>query len=197
MTDQRPERFLNANERVDLSCLELYFVSADLPIEPCPPDDHLSSTGLYRGYVATWRLNDDGTLELLRFEFPNYIEPRVVVQEVAPTKIQGDFPITFRPFFHGPNTEIPFRNGHVIEDRANWSIEDQRLTAQVTESLGEAGLVARTIGGVGFIPRTFLSSPDVDLDSLVGKRVQCLIHDRDEERRSFIYKPVAEFENDG
>lgn len=196
LTAQMPERFINDNERVDVLCLRLYFVSADLPVQPSPPKDHLRCTALWRGYVATWRLNDDRSLDLLRFEFPHYEDSKTVVQELSPQRIKGDFSLAFRHFFHGPTTEIPFQDGMIIEDPGMWRIEDQRLTAQVTEHIDDSGVVARTIGGVGFIPRSLLQSRDMDLQSLVGKRVQCIIHDCDA-RGSFIYKPVAEFEDVG
>ncbi|MFT5526076.1 MAG: hypothetical protein ACI9HK_004047 [Pirellulaceae bacterium] len=195
MTAQRPERFINEHPRIDAKGLRLYFVSADLPAKPAPPEDELRSTDLWRGYVATWLLNEDGTLEVLQFEFPYFeraaphFQREPVVQKVESGLMSGNFTLTFRPFFFGPNTEVPFVNGRVVEDRGEWRIEDQTFEAEVVKPLKQSGLIVRTIGGLGFIPKSLLPQGS-NLASMVGERLKCEIFDCDDERGTLILRPT-------
>ena len=90
MTAQCPEEFVNEHPSVDVSALWLYFVTADLPVEPEPPEDTILSTALWRGYIGVWRLNRDGTLDLLRFEFERLGEENAI-QRFEPRRATGDF----------------------------------------------------------------------------------------------------------
>ena len=190
------ERFINEHPCVDVSPLKLYFVTAELPIEPTPPEDALRCTALWRGYIGTWRLNANGTLELLGFTFPHFDDGKNLTQEFPPAKADGNFTLTFRPFFQGPNTKVPFENGHVIEDRKKWQIDDQTLDAQAYEAYGDAGLLVRIVGGTGFIPKSMLLAPSRKLETMVGQRFRCEFVGRDEDRRAWILREV-EPENRG
>ncbi len=185
-----PEQFVNEHPRVDVSPLKLYFVSAELPVEPSPPVDALRCTALWRGYIGTWRLNADGTLNLLKYTFPHFDDEESTIQEFAPKAVRGDFELTFRPFFHGPSTDIPFVDGRVIEDKTNWKIEDQTIEAEAYNFLGESGLVVRTLGGTAFIPRSLLLEPTSKLETMVGKRFHCEVFDRNEDRGGLILREI-------
>ena len=173
-----------------MSLLRLYFVSADLPVTPIPPENAMRSTALWRGYVGTWRLNVDGTLDLLKFTFPHFEDKKTATQEFAPASTTGDFQLTFRPFFHGPNTEIPLVGGRVIENESQWKIEDQTIEAEAYKSLDQSGLIVRTFGGTAFIPRSLLLEPAAKLETMVGQRFHCEIHARDDDRGTIILREV-------
>lgn len=194
MTAQMPENFINEHPRIDVSHLKLYFVSAELPAKPNPPENYTLSTDLWRRYVATWRLNFDGTLELLQFEFPDFPDDDTVVQKLEPQTVAGDFTLTFRPFFHGPNTEIPFVDGRVIEDRSKWEMDDQTIDVEVSKALDGSGLVVRTLWGwaIGFLPKSLLLDPSTKLTELVGQELKCEVFRQDEDRGTFIVKQVQE-----
>ena len=190
VTAQMAERFINEYPRLDVSLLRLYFVSAELPVEPNPPDDVLRCTALWRGYVGTWRLNFDGTLDLLKFTFPHFEDDKTTTQEFDPATATGTFHLTFRPFFNGPNTEIPFIDGHVIEDESQWRIDDQTIDAEAFKSLDQSGLIVRTFGGTAFLPRSLLLEPTTDLATMVGLRFRCEIYDRDDDRGTLILREI-------
>lgn len=195
MTAQMAEQFINNHPRVDVSWLKLYFVSAELPVEPAPPESALRSTALWRGYIGTWRLNADGSLELLRFTFPHFIDEGSTTQEFAPKAAKGDFRLTFRPFFHGPNTEIPFVEGRVVEDKCQWNIEDEVLAAEAYEAQQESGLCVRIWGGVGFVPRDLLLEPASKLEEMVGRRLHCKVVGFDD-RGTLILREVEVHEGE-
>lgn len=175
---------------MDVRLLRLYFVSAELPIEPEPPEDSLRSTSLWRGYIGTWRLNLDGTLYLLKFSFPRFIGEGSITQEFPPVTVHGDFELTFRPFFYGPNTRIPFVDGLLVEDRDKWSIDDQAIEVQAYKTLDESGLIVQTLWGPGYVPRSMLLDPARNLEAMLGQRFHCEISDYDDERRTWILREV-------
>ena len=140
LTAQKAEQFINDHPRLDVSLLRLYFVSADLPVVPNPPDDALRSSALWRGYIGTWRLNVDGTLDLLKFTFPHF--------------------------------------------------EGEKIEAEAYKSLDQSGLVVRTFGATAFIPRSLLLEPTVNLETMIGQRFRCEIHDRDEDRGILILREI-------
>ena len=108
MTAQYPEEFVNEHASIDVSALLLYFVTADLPVEPDPPEDAIHSTALWRGYIGVWRLNRDGTLDLVQLEFQR-LNAANVVQRFEPQRATGDFELVFRPFFFRPQHENSVR----------------------------------------------------------------------------------------
>ena len=136
LTAQESEIFIN-DSGLELRWLKPYFVRRDdnssaYPVSPDVPGGTGRCSSNWNGYIATMRLHADHRLELVQFDFPYH--------ENTPTQIcnaffTGDFSITFRPFFHGPNTTIPFRDGRVIPDQDEWEIDDQLLDGVVSLSL--------------------------------------------------------------
>ena len=195
LTAQESEIFIN-DSGLELRWLKPYFVRRDdnssaYPVSPDVPGGTGRCSSNWNGYIATMRLHADHRLELVQFDFPYH--------ENTPTQIcnaffTGDFSITFRPFFHGPNTTIPFRDGRVIPDQDEWGIDDQLLDGVVSRVLRKPntnepyGLIV-DIWFPAFAPRSLL--PEIvrgDLDTLVGKSVKCSLFDIDEKRRSVIVK---------
>ena len=123
-----------------------------------------------------------------RFTFPHFEDQKTTHQEFGPASTAGDFRLTFRPFFNGPSTEIPFVDGCVVRDKSKWKIDDQTIDAEAFESLDQSGLIVRTLGGSAFIPRSLLLAPAGNLETMVGRRFQCQIHDRDDDRGAFILR---------
>lgn len=90
------------------------------------------STACYRGYVASHRLNPDGTLTLICYEYmrmkPTTIEGKESVsieidEEPVNALVTGDFWMILRPHFYSdPSTFVPFRDGHIVEDRSQWLV---------------------------------------------------------------------------
>ena len=77
------------------------------------------STGLYRGYVATFCLGRDGQLVLQSYSYPTDLN-RFDIQPVNEL-LTGDFWIVLQRHFHDNWCRlIPFRDGCVITDRQQW-----------------------------------------------------------------------------
>ncbi len=138
------------------------------------------------------RLHADGRLALERFEFP-FAERGTPSQECNAYFV-GEFAITLRPFFFGPNTFMPFVDGKVIVDRSNWEIEEQIISGVISYVL-QSRFTKKPIGlmidfyGNGFVPLSLVPEADKrDLDSLVGRPVECSIYGVDDERDCFILK---------
>lgn len=180
MTHQIPDQFFNEHPRVDLTHQELYFVSKELPVKPEPPEGYRLCTALWRGYLGAWRLNEDGALDLLRLAYPNFEEKgKGYTQMFEPAQMAGDFTLTFRPFFTGPNAVVPFQDGVIVEDRSKWEIEDQTFEVGVVRPLKQAGLVVQVPGEINaFLPKSLLLEPDTELKAMVGRTLYCDIFDR-------------------
>jgi hypothetical protein len=185
VTAQEPEKLINEHT-VDFGWLKLYFLHCPggefdcFPKPPSPPDSTMSRTSLWRGYIATFRLCADGRLELVGYEYPT--EPyRNFHFEPVNDFLTGDFSLIFRPFFFGPSTRVPFRNGVIVEDRSRWEIDDQTIHGFVTHVFRSRDTDERKgllvdIGFTAFLPR-FLVPEELrhDLDSLVHRSVDCVI----------------------
>jgi hypothetical protein len=131
MTAQRPNTLLVEHPRFDFRGLWLRAIivgepgpdrpwgsgSYDLPIPPLPLSSK-TATNLYRGYVATFVLRDDASLELRSFHYDATgvgTEERSVGLVLA-----GDFWLVMDSAFDGPRAYVPFRQGHGIDDRSSW-----------------------------------------------------------------------------
>lgn len=149
MTAQTPDKLCNDHPRVDFGDLRLYGLTLHQPIptEPWlvafrpPPFDYpqrpkqgigVQSTACYRGYVAFFVLNGDGTLTLSRFEYETW-EPIVldgkesfaidVIEDPVGRAITGDFWMVLRPqYFVGPTTYVPFSEGTIAEAQSEWVV---------------------------------------------------------------------------
>ena len=183
MTAQSPERFINDHPRVDFGETDLYSVSCRLPAQPNRPDDKLFvTTALWRNYIGTWRLNSDGRLQLIQFEFPRVHGDESAFQQVANGYVTGDFTVNLRLFFYGPQTIVPFVAGLIVEDREHWQI-NEKIEA-VVHQLKPFGLIC----DCGFIPNSFLPS---NVSYNVGDLVECSAFKRDRERGTLILKPIG------
>ena len=147
MTAQGSDLFENNHPRVDLGDDRLYGLirgepSADrswsgvlgevfdFPTPPSPRGGY--NTACYRGYIASFVLNPDGTLTLVHYEYLTH-KPAVVdgkdsvhldiERDSVGKTISGDFWMVMRPHFYSdPTTFVPFRDGHVVEDQSEWKI---------------------------------------------------------------------------
>lgn len=144
MSQQVSEKLLNNNPSIDFTGLEMFGLVRNLPLEhegwnecldwfeyAIPPQNpalmsedgiakmvHYSS--LSRGYIGHHELNDDGTLTLLRFEFPTF-DADVWQCDERNTKITGDFWLILKEFSMSSTTLfVPFLDGVVISDEADW-----------------------------------------------------------------------------
>ncbi len=79
-------------------------------------------SALWRGYVATFVLQEDGRLRLAFFEYRLGLRKRER-QEVNEL-LEGDFSMVMKNQFFGPRTYIPFLDGVVVEDQESWFTED-------------------------------------------------------------------------
>lgn len=74
-------------------------------------------SALWRGYVSTYRLRDNGTLVLEKLEYPFSDDAAPDhVQEI----LQGDFWIDLREWFMGEGFRVPFIDGVIQSNRALW-----------------------------------------------------------------------------
>ena len=176
---------------VDLNWLRPYFVSkSSYPVQPELPENPRFCTGNWNGYIANLRLHADYRLELEQFEFPYFDD---MAPQVCNAFFSGDFSVTFRPFFGGPRTEIPFRDGRIVQDREEWEIDDQTLDGWVDRvhqrsgSDKPYGLRVTVSDYPCFAPRSLVPTQwREDLDSLVGKSVKASILLIDEERGTVV-----------
>ena len=207
VTAQQSDILINEHPRVDLGGLHLYYlrrgdIDGDderlaLPVTPDMPEGSRNCSSLFRGYIATFRLEVDGKLRVVSYEFP-YAPEGTPNQAVSDGVVTGEFWMVMRPFFSGPNTNVPFRDGQIVEDRSEWHIEDQTLNGHVTRRFKDSGLIV-DVGELGpcFMPRSLLPEEwRGDLDALIGRAVGCEIFQIDEKRHCIIIRPIENHPED-
>lgn len=131
MTAQLPDRLINNHPRIALKDLQLYGVICGDPrasesgwgdgpafAQPARPINTAVTSGLWRGYVATFVLQPDGRLKLDSFDVKS--AQRLVINEL----IDGDFWLVMKPWFHGLRTYIPFKAGYIVEEQVEWFTEE-------------------------------------------------------------------------
>ncbi|MGI9518854.1 MAG: hypothetical protein ACR2NP_17495 [Pirellulaceae bacterium] len=98
-----------------------------------------TNTGLNRGYVATFRINGNGTFELVSVEFPLH-EPACVQR--CNFVFEGDFFVpVWRYFADSLNIRIPFEDGVVNENRDDWKVVGKpRYGDDWAEVLSQVGI---------------------------------------------------------
>lgn len=102
----------------------------------------------------------------------------------------------FRPFFGGPRTDVPFRNGTLVVDRDQWEIEDQAFDGTLRKLFRDRLDRVRGVHvdccdlcGV-FMPASLIPANLFEnIESHLGKTVDCLIERFDEQRRCVVVKP--------
>lgn len=133
MTAQIPDKLHNHCDAVDLRGLHLYGVLADAPArrhrwggdayhfaaKPIVDRKHLS-TALWRGHVSVYRLAADGAMTLEAFEYPFH---RGRAPDPVDECLRGDFWLMLARSFSDFRVYVPFRDGRVVADRAQWRFE--------------------------------------------------------------------------
>ncbi len=185
---------------VELGWLKPYFVRRDdntdaFPVSPRVPDSPRCSA-LWRGYVANMRLHFDYRLKLEHFDFPL---PGGRSSQICNAFFDGDFSITFRPFFFGPNTVVPFRDGRIVQHVDEWQIDDQTMDGVVSSVVHDRHTnkpigVRVEIGGLAFAPRSLVPVGfRGKLNTIVGRSVACTIAEIDEEERGKFVVQIERF----
>ena len=126
MTFQQLDNIVCEHPRVDLSGHKIdsghILFKLPIPISECDiPDGTVTATvsSLWRGYLATFRLNSDGTFELILIENPYFRPP---FRQEFNLIYEGDFKITFQGGLEGGSKTIPFENGVIVEDELRWDV---------------------------------------------------------------------------
>ena len=130
MTVQLLDSLICEHPRIDLSDYkidsETLHPSLSIPLGECnvPPETQSGvSSNLWRGYLATFRLNANGSFELIQIEFPNYRPP---YKQNFALVYEGDFSVRFQKQFgwNAPSITIPFVNGLIVEDESTWATNE-------------------------------------------------------------------------
>ncbi len=136
MTAQYPEKLINRHPRVKFDKLHLYGVIRGdfrasrggwgdgevFTTQPSRPANVARCSALWRGYVATFVLEEDGRLRLVKFEY--MLGLRKWQKQETDELLEGDFWIVMKPEFFGARTYIPFRKGVIVEDQKEWFTEE-------------------------------------------------------------------------
>ena len=112
-----------------------------LPLPPMPTTA-IYPTCLHRGYVATFVLRAEGSLELRSYLHGPPGQPPAT--HPVGLALTGDFWVVLKPEFCGLRTYVPFQAGRVVVDRASWIFEtedvrDERRRAWRARRHGGAG----------------------------------------------------------
>jgi len=156
MTMQAPEVLEREVGAPDLPDLKLFGIQVGDIDEPRAsrsypfahkgdPSKITMCTALWRGYVSAYRLNSDGRLTLVRFEFP-------FTPEIAPDHVEeqlvGDFWLDLRAWFMGDGIRVPFRDGRLVADQTQWRPFDGVASRGTSASADFAPtMIASTDGG--------------------------------------------------
>lgn len=133
MTSQIPDKLHNDSGAVDLNGLRLYGVLVDAPerrhrwrgeayesAAKATPDRKYTCTALWRGHVSVYRLTVDGTITLEAFEYPFH---RGRDPDPVGECLRGDFWLMLSRSFADYKVYVPFRDGRIVVDRAQWRFE--------------------------------------------------------------------------
>lgn len=129
MPQQPPEILNNDCPAVDFGPLHLYAIvrgkqpsrprwNNQYPFahRPRPSNDAVCAK-LWRGYLAYYRLTEEGRLILMRYEYP--FDPSQPADEVNEL-LDGDFWLVMKESFYGDCTYVPFLDGRIQSDRQLW-----------------------------------------------------------------------------
>lgn len=136
MTAQSPDILINEHPRIELRGLHLYGVIRNdfrsnhgwgdryLFASPAnPPQDAVRCSALWRGYIATFRLDENGSLTLLSYRYP--LSLTKAKTETINELLNGDFWLVLKPTFSAPRTYVPFIDGKIVENESQWIVEDR------------------------------------------------------------------------
>lgn len=189
MTVQLAEKLESDHPGIVLDHLELYGIRDVVNKHPAP--DWVSErkcTALYRGYVSTYRLNSDGTLDLIEQSDP-FAKKSTKLRH----RIEGNFKMHLRPYFFGPNVTIPFLNSKIVEDQSQWIGHPTRFGAVAEQILINSnqeiyGIDLKAAGHPFFLPKVFIEKFEPNLESLIGREIYCEAVPR---RKEFDYSPTV------
>ena len=136
MTAQASDILINEHPRIELGGLHLYGVIRNdirsnhgwvdrylLASPPNPPHDTVRCSALWRGYTATFRLDENGSLTLLSYRYRLSLSKAKT--EMINERLNGDFWLVLKPAFFAPRTYVPFIDGKIVEDESKWVVEDR------------------------------------------------------------------------
>ena len=92
--------------------------SSRYPLAAIPSKSKMTvCSALWRGYVAVYRLREDGTLALEQMKYP--FSGTVAPDDIGEV-LHGDFWLELRTSFMGDIVRVPFQNGQIMLDRGTW-----------------------------------------------------------------------------
>jgi hypothetical protein len=127
LTAQRPEDFINLHPEFDSEGYKLFHVVDYKLKSKIEKTEKLVCSALWRGYIATYTLKEDGSLFLTKLSYPEIFDGSHInarEKEVL-EKIEGNFFIEFRASFFGKRFKVPFNNGIIDLNKSNWIYEDE------------------------------------------------------------------------
>lgn len=139
MTTQAPDKLTNECPGVTFGNLKVVSIAVGDPSENNgwgKPYQFLSSatdrkkyvtSALWRGYISNYRLDGTGRLILDNFEYP---APGRSSSEKVEEALEGDFWLVMRSSSGEPRLYVPFSNGFIVKDRAQWVKESDHRQNQ-------------------------------------------------------------------
>ena len=133
LTVQPPKHLLNEHPHFDFGKLEVRtlkrgdwndiytWLPLEYPVAPEQPPDTPMTSANWNGYIETLRLNADGTLSLVCYDFHNSKQDVDVL-------IPGDFFMVCSEIWGGETTLVPFADGQIVDDRQKWIIEPPTIS---------------------------------------------------------------------
>ena len=137
MTAQDPDKLLNECPTLDVEGLYLFgIIRGDIDTNhgwgepyvfestPKAKDEQYWCSSLWRGHVASYRIEANGRVTLLRYDYPyHYHLPEEERTEDLSEELSGDFWLVFKDCFFGPRVYLPACDGRVVADRSRWRRE--------------------------------------------------------------------------
>jgi hypothetical protein len=151
MTAQASDILINEHPRVALLGLHLYGIIRNdirsnhgwgdryvFTLPPNPPEDAIRCSALWRGYTATFRLDESGSLTLVSYRYPLSLSKAKT--ESVNESLNGNFWMVLKPAFSAPRVYVPFIDGKIVEDESKWVVEDREdRPRRDVESRGRPG----------------------------------------------------------
>jgi hypothetical protein len=134
VTAQAPDEFVNLHADFDLAGLSLFGVIQGDPAanhgwgsnhyqhERQPKSLDPGATCFGKGHLARYCLHPDGRLTLAGYQYPMTGVPPERVDE----PLHGDFWLVLKRDFYSDRTYVPFREGKLVTDRAQWRQEQPK-----------------------------------------------------------------------
>jgi hypothetical protein len=130
MTAQSSDGFTNEHPSLALGAWSVFHVMRGEPssenhgwgergvsvhrVVPVAPQ--VVTTANWKGCTALYRLTRSGQLVLDRFDFDDSSRASQLVNET----LEGDFYVVLKSNFSGPRAYVPFRQGTIVLDQAEW-----------------------------------------------------------------------------